>query len=107
MKYLDVTVQGTTAEQWLERTKHIASNEVFMLATIDWLAMPINFGQPAKENTPMTKPDPKPYMRVGVCCGELCRKKKHPLPDVVLYRVPGQDRYRCKQCYFHERGCLP
>jgi len=47
----------------------------------------------------------EPFKRVGLCCGEKCRARKHQ-PDVVLYLVR-EHRYRCRDCYRRETGFWP
>lgn len=39
----------------------------------------------------------EPYQRVGLCCGETCRKLEQR-EEVALYRV-SISRYRCRGCF--------
>jgi hypothetical protein len=55
--------------------------------------------------------DEEPRTRVGICCGAKCLKKYNREgahhPDVALYRVWPQYRYRCRICYKLETGGYP
>jgi hypothetical protein len=51
------------------------------------------------------RPGEEPRERVGICCGERCRRRKS-WRDVALYRVR-ESRYRCARCYKVEAGFKP
>ena len=49
----------------------------------------------------------EPRTRIGLCCGEACRRSaKRRGRETSLYRVSAS-RYRCAACFKRETGFLP